>query len=220
MEIADLLPLSGVLDDVKAGSKKQALQELSAVAAAQTAQEERTVLDLVLARERLGSTGVGAGVAIPHGRLGSLTRGSRRCLPACGSPSSSTRWTGSRWTSSSCCSRQTLAGSDHLKALALVSRLLRDHRVCARLRGADNAEALYAVLTRCGRHVEGVSARPIDSRRAEPHGRAMVLIHASCVAPGRQGRASAGRPRRRQVRPRSAPDRRRGLGSSRTIRSH
>ena len=74
MEIADLLSLSGVSDDLKAGSKKQALQELSAVAAAQLAEKERTILDLLLARERLGSTGVGGGVAIPHARLEGLAK--------------------------------------------------------------------------------------------------------------------------------------------------
>ena len=74
MEIADLLSVSGVSDGLKAGSKKQALQELSAIAAAQTAQKERTVLDLLLARERLGSTGVGAGVAIPHAKLAGLSK--------------------------------------------------------------------------------------------------------------------------------------------------
>ena len=74
MEIADLLSLDGVADALKAASKKQALQELSAIAAAQTAQDEKAILDVLLARERLGSTGVGRGVAIPHGKLAGLAR--------------------------------------------------------------------------------------------------------------------------------------------------
>ena len=146
MEIADLLPLSGVLDDVKAGSKKQALQELSVVAAAQTAQEQRTVLDLLLARERLGSTGVGAGIAIPHGKLDGLTQ-IAAVFARLREPIEFDSVDGRPVDLIFLLLAPDSAGSDHLKALALVSRLLRDHRVCARLRGADNAEALYAVLT-------------------------------------------------------------------------
>ena len=146
MEIADLLSLSGVLDDVRAGSKKQALQELSAIAAAQTEQEERAVLDLLLARERLGSTGVGAGVAIPHGKLAGLTRISA-VFARLREPIDYDAVDGKPVDLIFLLLAPDSAGSDHLKALALVSRLLRDHRVCARLRGADNAEALYAVLT-------------------------------------------------------------------------
>ena len=146
MEIADLLPLSGVLDDVKAGSKKQALQELSVVAAAQTAQEKRTVLDLLLARERLGSTGFGAGVAIPHGKLPGLTQLSA-VFARMREPIEFDSVDGRPVDLIFLLLAPDSTGSDHLKALALVSRLLRDERVCARLRGADSAEALYAVLT-------------------------------------------------------------------------
>ena len=146
MEIADLLPLSGVLGDVRAGSKKQALQELSAIAATQTAQEEREVLDLLLARERLGSTGVGGGVAIPHGRLASLTQLSA-VFARLREPIEFDAVDGKPVDLIFLLLAPDSAGSDHLKALALVSRLLRDHRVCARLRGADSAEAIYAVLT-------------------------------------------------------------------------
>ena len=146
MEIADLLSLSGVLDDVRAGSKKQALQELSAIAAAQTAQEERTVLDMLLARERLGSTGVGGGVAIPHAKLDGLTR-IAAVFARLREPIEFDAVDGKPVDLIFLLLAPDSAGSDHLKALALVSRLLRDRHVCARLRGADNAEALYAVLT-------------------------------------------------------------------------
>ena len=146
MEIANLLSLSGVLDDVRAGSKKQALQELSAIAAAQTEQAERTVLDMLLARERLGSTGVGAGIAIPHAKLSGLTQ-IAAVFARLREPIEFDALDGKPVDLIFLLLAPDSAGSDHLKALALVSRLLRDHRVCARLRGADNAEALYAVLT-------------------------------------------------------------------------
>ena len=146
MEIADLLSLSGVSDGLKAGSKKQALQELSAIAAAETAQEERTVLDLLLARERLGSTGVGGGVAIPHAKLAELTKTSG-VFARLREPIEFDAVDGRPVDLIFLLLAPESAGSDHLKALALVSRLLRDERVCAGLRGADSAEALYAVLT-------------------------------------------------------------------------
>ena len=146
MEIADLLSLSGVLDGVKATSKKQALQELSAIAAERTAQDERAVLDLLLARERLGSTGVGAGVAIPHGKLSGLPQLSA-AFARLREPIEFDAVDERPVDLIFLLLAPEQAGSEHLKALALVSRLLRDERVCARLRGADSAEALYAVLT-------------------------------------------------------------------------
>ena len=146
MEIADLLSLSGVVDGVKVGSKKQALQELSAIAAAQTAEDERAILDLLLARERLGSTGVGAGVAIPHGKIASLARPAA-VFARLREPVEFDAVDERPVDLVFLLLAPDSAGADHLKALALVSRLLRDKRVCARLRGADSAEALYAVLT-------------------------------------------------------------------------
>ena len=74
MEVSDLLPQDGVLASLKAGSKKQALQELSARAADITGLHERQIFDVLLERERLGTTGVGQGIAIPHGKLRDLKR--------------------------------------------------------------------------------------------------------------------------------------------------
>jgi PTS system nitrogen regulatory IIA component len=146
MEIFQLLSPDGVIANLKANSKKQALQELSARAAKITGQHERAIFDTLLERERLGTTGVGNGIAIPHGRLpgldklyGLFARVERPIdfdsideLPVdliflLLAPES--------------------AGADHLKALARVSRLLRDKSVCEKLRGAESADAIYALLT-------------------------------------------------------------------------
>lgn len=146
MEIADLLSLGDVVDGLRAGSKKQALQALAAIAATQTGRDERAILDILLARERLGSTGVGAGVAIPHGKLAGLERVSAvfaRLREPIAFDAIDERPVDLVFLLLA----PDTAGADHLKALALVSRLLRDERACARLRGADSAEALYAVLT-------------------------------------------------------------------------
>ena len=145
MEITDLLSVSDVVDGLKAGSKKQALQELAAVAAARTAQDERAVLDVLLARERLGSTGVGAGVAIPHGKIAGLARPSA-VFARLREPIEFDAIDERPVDLVLLLLAPDSAGADHLKALALVSRLLRDEHVCERLRGADSAEALYVVL--------------------------------------------------------------------------
>ena len=69
MKIADMLSPEGILPALRVTSKKQALQELARRAARLIGQPERVIFDVLMERERLGSTGVGNGVAIPHGKL-------------------------------------------------------------------------------------------------------------------------------------------------------
>jgi PTS system nitrogen regulatory IIA component len=146
MEIADILQPRGVIPNLRAANKKQALQEIARRAADITGEAERAIFDVLIERERLGTTGVGAGIAIPHGKLTSLKRlyGVFARLETAIDFES--------------IDEQPVdliflllapggAGADHLKALARVSRLLRDRTVCDKLRGSDKAEALYALLT-------------------------------------------------------------------------
>ena len=74
MEISDLLNADAVVSNLKVTGKKQALQEVAAVAARITGRDEREIFDILLGRERLGTTGVGHGIAIPHGKLEGLDR--------------------------------------------------------------------------------------------------------------------------------------------------
>ena len=74
MQLTDLLVSDGVVPSLKATSKKQALQDLAERASGLTELDAREVLDTILARERLGTTGVGQGIAIPHGKLKDLDR--------------------------------------------------------------------------------------------------------------------------------------------------
>ncbi len=146
MEIADLLEPRAVVPSLRAANKKQVLQELARRAAEITGEPERAIFDVLLERERLGTTGVGAGIAIPHGKLPGLKRlyglFARLETPI----------------DFESIDEQPVdliflllapggAGADHLKALARVSRLLRDRSICEKLRGSDNAEALFALLT-------------------------------------------------------------------------
>jgi PTS system nitrogen regulatory IIA component len=145
MLISHLVTPSAVIASLKATSKKQALQELARRAAELTGEQERAIFDVLLERERLGTTGVGDGVAIPHGKLANLPRlfGLFARLD--------------RPIDFEAIDEQPVdliflllapggAGADHLKALACVSRLLRDRTTREKLRGSETAEALYALL--------------------------------------------------------------------------
>ena len=74
MEISDLITTDSVVADLRVTSKKQSLQELSKTAAEITGLHERVIFDVLMERERLGTTGVGNGIAIPHGKLANLDK--------------------------------------------------------------------------------------------------------------------------------------------------
>jgi len=145
MEIADLLKPDHVVARLKATSKKQALQDLARHAAVVTGQTERAIFDVLMERERLGTTGVGNGIAIPHGKLGSLDRlyGLFALLE---NPIDFDSIDDRPVDLIFLLLAPESAGADHLKALARVSRLLRDKTACEKLRGTEDAEALYALL--------------------------------------------------------------------------
>jgi PTS system nitrogen regulatory IIA component len=145
MTITDLVAPEAIVPALKVSSKKQALQELAARAATLTGQNERAIFEVLLQREKLGTTAVGYGVAIPHGKLPKLTRmfGMFARLD--------------RAIDFEALDGQPVdlvflllapegAGADHLKALARVARLLRDQDTANKLRAARDAQALYAVL--------------------------------------------------------------------------
>ena len=145
MKISEIMSVNSVMLSLKAGSKRQLLQELARKASELTGINERTVFDTILERENLGSTGFGGGTALPHGRLSELDK-------VCGifarlstaidfdavdnkpgdvvflllSPESS--------------------GADHLTALAQISRVLKDEGTCTKLRAAKSNEEIYALL--------------------------------------------------------------------------
>ena len=150
MDIADLITPQAVTANLKVGSKKQALQELARRAAEligdQVAGGEREIFDVLLERERLGTTGVGAGIAIPHGKLPKLA-GLSGLFAKLDRPIDFEAIDEQPVDLIFLLLAPESAGADHLKALARVSRLLRDRAICEKLRGAESADALYAVLT-------------------------------------------------------------------------
>lgn len=145
MEIVDLLMPERVFAHLRATSKKQALQELAKRAAQTTGQNERAIFDVLMERERLGTTGVGNGIAIPHGKLPTLDR-LYGLFARLEHPIDFDAIDERPVDLVFLLLAPETAGADHLKALARVSRLLRDKSACEKLRGTDDSEALYALL--------------------------------------------------------------------------
>jgi len=151
MDLSDLVTPEAILPSLKANSKKQALQAIAEKAAALTGLPEKDILETLLKREKLGSTGVGGGIAIPHGKLPGLERifGLFARMP--------------RAIDFEALDEHPVdliflllapegAGADHLKALARVARLFREPGVVMKLRATDDATALFAVLTEGAQH--------------------------------------------------------------------
>jgi len=146
VEIADLLTgPDAVRASVKASGKKELLAELASRAATVFKLDERRLFDRLLERERLGSTGIGGGIAIPHGRLSTLDKPRglfARLVHPVDFDSIDERPVDIVFLLVA----PEGAGADHLKALARVSRLLRDRNLVEKLRATESADALYALL--------------------------------------------------------------------------
>ena len=144
-DLSDLLAPDAVLSALAAPNKKTLFQQLAASASKLTGVDPRTIVERLVERERLGSTGFGGGVAIPHGKIEGIDHVvgvfARLAAPV---------------------DFQAIddlpvdlvflllsppdAGVEHLKALARVSRRLRDRAFVAKLRGAGSPDALYALF--------------------------------------------------------------------------
>ena len=146
MEIADLLSPNAVVAHLKASNKKQVLQEIAEKAARLTGLPERRILETLTERERLGSTGMGQGIAIPHGRIQGITK-MTGLFAQLDKPVDFDAMDDQPVDLVFLLMAPVGAGADHLKALARVSRLLRNQPVCEKLRAASDSAALYALLT-------------------------------------------------------------------------
>ncbi|QPC42577.1 PTS IIA-like nitrogen regulatory protein PtsN [Kaustia mangrovi] len=146
VQLSDILPADGIVPSLKASSKKQALQELSQLAGRLADLDTRTVFETLLQRERLGSTGLGQGIAIPHGKFAGLDR-LYGVFARLAHPIEFDAVDDQPVDLVFLLLAPESAGADHLKALARISRLLRDPAIVAKLRGSDSAGALYSILT-------------------------------------------------------------------------
>ncbi|MFO7476831.1 MAG: PTS IIA-like nitrogen regulatory protein PtsN [Methyloceanibacter sp.] len=146
MLLSDFISPDSVIASLKAKSKKQLLQDLSAHAARLTGLAERDIFDVLLQRERLGSTGLGHGIAIPHGKVQGLRR-IAGIFARLAEPVDFEAIDGEKVDIVFLLLAPEGAGADHLKALARISRLLREGSAIDKLRACKDAAALYAVLT-------------------------------------------------------------------------
>lgn len=145
MDISAIISPERVLANLKPSSKKQLLQELAEIGAAHTGLESHAVFERLLEREKLGSTGVGNGVAIPHAKLPGMDRivGVFALL--------------AKPVSFEAVDDQPVdvvfmllapegSGADHLKALSRIARILRNQSTLAGIRASSDPDAIYSLL--------------------------------------------------------------------------
>ena len=146
MDLCDLLAPDGIIASMNATSKKHALQELSNIAAERTGLDAREIFNTLLQRERLGSTGLGRGIAIPHVKLAGL-KGIVCLFARLEQPIEFESHDSEPVDLLFLLLAPEHASGDHLKALASISRVVREPSVIDALRSASDAKALYSALT-------------------------------------------------------------------------
>jgi PTS system nitrogen regulatory IIA component len=144
MALSDLLSQKAVVLNLHARCKREALAALADRAAAVTGADAAAIRDALMEREKLGSTGVGRGVAIPHGKIEGLSA-ITGLLAKLDAPIDFEAVDEQPVDLIFVLLAPKDASAAHLKALAKVSRLLRDDRVREALRGAATPEAMFAI---------------------------------------------------------------------------
>lgn len=146
MTLTDILAPTAIISPLRAQGKKQALQEISQYAAGLTGLPERELFEALLQRERLGSTGIGDGIAIPHGRMPGIDR-LIGLFARTEKPIDFDALDGQPVDIVFVLIAPEGAGADHLKALARIARVLRNQSVLDQVRQARDPEAIYAILS-------------------------------------------------------------------------
>ena len=145
MDLSDLVSPDAIMPSLKVQSKKQAIQALAEKAAQLTGVPEREVFDTLLQRERLGSTGVGHGIAIPHGKLVAFDR-IVGVFARLETPIEFESLDNEPVDLIFLLLASEGAGADHLKALARIARILREPGMREQLRDATDKESVYSLL--------------------------------------------------------------------------
>ncbi len=146
MDLSDLISADAIMPALKANSKKQLLQLLAEKAAALTGIPEREIFDTILQRERLGSTGAGNGLAIPHGKLTSVNK-ITGVFARLETPVDFDAIDDQPVDLVFLLLAPEGAGADHLKALSRIARVFRDADTVAKIRGATDTNAIHALLS-------------------------------------------------------------------------
>ena len=145
MQLSEFLDFDSIRLDLSAGNKRNLLNMLSHVAAQRLGLDPALIADAIADRERLGSTGFGGGVAIPHGKLAQIDR-IYALVARLAQPIDYKAIDGEKVDLVFLLLSPPGAGAEHLKALAAVSRLMRHAATVEKLRGARSRDALAAVL--------------------------------------------------------------------------
>ncbi|MBI1235406.1 MAG: PTS IIA-like nitrogen regulatory protein PtsN [Alphaproteobacteria bacterium] len=146
MALSDLLSADSILGSLSATNRKQALQIMSEAAAAKLDIDSRLIFDAVMERERLGSTGVGDGVAIPHARLEGLDR-VFGLFARLKTPIDFDAIDGRPVDLIFLLLAPEASSAEHLKALARISRIFRREDLRSHLRATDTRDGMIALLT-------------------------------------------------------------------------
>jgi PTS system nitrogen regulatory IIA component len=144
-DLSDILDPDAVESSLTAANKKALFQQLATLASRRTGLAPKTIATALTEREKVGSTGFGGGIAIPHGKIEGLERVVGHFVRL-NSPIEFQSVDNLPVDLVFLLLSPPDAGADHLKALARVSRVLRDRNVVAKLRGARSRDAIYALL--------------------------------------------------------------------------
>lgn len=145
MKISNIMTEKSIVIDSKVSNKRQLLQELAVKAAELTGINERTIFDTILERENLGSTGFGAGTALPHGRIAEINK-VYGIFAKLNTPIDFEAIDGKPVDLVFLLISPEGSGADHLTALAQVSRILKDEATCSKLRVASHSDEIYSLL--------------------------------------------------------------------------
>lgn len=146
MNLTDLIAQDMIVPSLKANSKKQVIQEMAEKVAPSINLSARTVFDQLLQRERLGSTGIGNGIAIPHARV----PGVEKIVGVFARLEKTIDFDAvddERVDLVFMLLAPEGEGADHLKALAQIARVLRDTENTSKIRASRDAAAIYAILS-------------------------------------------------------------------------
>ena len=146
MELSDILAKESVVACARVSSKRQLLQLLADQAAAPAGTSAQEIFDTLLEREQLGSTGLGNGIAIPHGKIAGL-KGVTAVFARLDRPIDFDAVDDQPVDLAIMLLAPMGAGADHLKALSRVARVLREDKIVEELRSTRDAAKLYEVLT-------------------------------------------------------------------------
>ena len=145
MSISDVLSEDMILTEVAADGKRHLLEQISEFVAERKGLDKSSVFEAVLERENLGSTGYGNGVAFPHARLEGL-KNVVAVFARLKNPIDYDALDGNPVDMVAFMISPENSGDDHLRTLAIFSRVLKDAAICRAIRSAKNAHEIYSVM--------------------------------------------------------------------------